>query len=98
MNNYKDENIWTTQKAMATLFDCDRSVITKHLCNIFSSGELKEEAVCAKFAHTASDGKNYQTQFYSLDAIIAVVMEKTKEEPDLFGAFKKTQYICREIA
>ena len=98
MNNYKDENIWTTQKAMATLFDCDRSVITKHLGNIFGSGELKEEAVCAKFAHTASDGKNYQTQFYSLDAIIAVVTKKTKEEPDLFGTFRKTQYICREIA
>lgn len=69
---YKDENVWCTQKAMALLFDCDRSVITKHLGNIFESGELKEEAVCAKFAHTASDGKTYQTQFYSLDAIIAV--------------------------
>jgi len=69
---YKDENIWATQKAMATLFDCDRSVITKHLGNIFDSGELKVDAVCAKFAHTASDGKSYQTQFYSLDAIIAV--------------------------
>lgn len=68
---YKNENLWATQKAIATLFDCDRSVITKHLRNIFASGELKEEAVCAKFAHTASDGKTYQTQFYSLDAIIA---------------------------
>ena len=61
-----------THKAMATLFDCDRSVITKHLGNIFDSGELKVDKVCAKFAHTASDGKTYQTQFYSLDAIIAV--------------------------
>ena len=69
---YKDENVWATQKAMATLFDCDRSVITKHLGNIFSSDELKEEAVCAKFAHTAADGKTYNTKFYSLDAIIAV--------------------------
>ena len=69
---YKDENVWCTQKAMALLFDCDRSVITKHLGNIFGSGELKENAVCAKFAHTAADGKSYQTQFYSLDAIIAV--------------------------
>ena len=69
---YKDENLWCTQKAMAILFDCDRSVITKHLGNIFASEELKEDAVCAKFAHTASDGKTYQTQFYSLDAIIAV--------------------------
>lgn len=69
---YKEENIWATQKAMATLFNCDRSVITKHLGNIFDSEELQEKAVCAKFAHTASDGKKYQTQFYSLDAIIAV--------------------------
>ena len=69
---YADETIWCTQKAMAALFDCDRSVITKHLGNIFATGELLEKAVCAKFAHTASDGKSYQTQFYSLDAVIAV--------------------------
>ena len=69
---YKDENIWATQKAISTLFDCDRSVVTKHLGNIFESGELKEERVCAKFAHTAEDGKTYNTKFYSLDAIIAV--------------------------
>ena len=69
---YRDENIWATQKAIATLFDCDRSVVTKHLGNIFESLELKEEAVCAKFAHTAEDGKTYNTKFYSLDAIIAV--------------------------
>ena len=70
---YKEENLWCTQKAMATLFDCDRSVITKHLGNIFNSGELKEAAVCAKFAHTASDGKSYQTQFYCLDDMIIAV-------------------------
>lgn len=69
---YKDENLWATQKAIATLFDCDRSVITKHLGNVFDSGELEEKAVCAKFAHTAEDGKTYNTKFYSLDAIIAV--------------------------
>ena len=69
---YKDENIWATQKAISTLFDCDRSVVTKHLGNIFESGELIEERVCAKFAHTAEDGKTYNTKFYSLDAIIAV--------------------------
>ena len=69
---YKDENIWASQKAISTLFDCDRSVVTKHLGNIFESGELNEERVCAKFAHTAEDGKTYNTKFYSLDAIIAV--------------------------
>lgn len=69
---YKDKNIWATQKAISTLFDCDRSVVTKHLGNVFESGELIEERVCAKFAHTAGDGKTYNTKFYSLDAIIAV--------------------------
>ena len=69
---YKDENFWATQKAIATLFDSDRSVITKHLKNIFESGELIKDRVCAKFAHTAGDGKTYNTKFYNLDAIIAV--------------------------
>ena len=57
---------------MAELFEVDRSVITKHLKNIFEEGELVENSVCAKFAHTAADGKNYKTNFYNLDAIIAV--------------------------
>jgi len=69
---YKDKTVWCTQKAMSMLFDCDRSVVTKHLKNIFDSGELNEHSVCAKFAHTASDGKNYMTQFYNLDAVISV--------------------------
>lgn len=68
----RDETIWLTQKSMAELFDIDRTVITKHLKNIFSENELNKDSVCAKFAHTASDGKNYQTEFYNLDAIIAV--------------------------
>ena len=59
---YKDENIWATQKAMATLFDV----------NVPASGELKDDSVVSKMEITASDGKNYQTLFYSLDAIIAV--------------------------
>ena len=69
---YKDETVWATQKAMATLFDVDRSVITKHLKNIFDSEELVSERVCAKIAHTAEDGKTYNTMFYNLDAIISV--------------------------
>jgi len=68
----RDENIWLTQEKIAVLFGVDRSVITKHLKNIFESGELKEDSVSAKFAHTALDGKNYQTKFYNLDAIISV--------------------------
>ena len=69
---YANENIWLPQKRMAELFDVDRSVVTKHLRNIFSSNELQEDSVCAIFAHTAEDGKEYQTKFYSLEAIIAV--------------------------
>jgi hypothetical protein len=68
----KNENIWLTQEKIATLFGVDRSVITKHLKNIFETFELNENSVCAKFAHTAPDGKNYQTKFYNLDAIISV--------------------------
>jgi hypothetical protein len=69
---FKDETMWSTQKTMASLFDIDRTVITKHLKNIFSEGELDENSVCANFAHTAGDGKRYQTKYYDLDVIIAV--------------------------
>ncbi|WP_297059907.1 hypothetical protein [Thermosynechococcus sp. M3746_W2019_013] len=68
----EQETVWLTQKQMAQLFQTERSVITKHLRNIFASGELKRESVCAIFAHTAEDGKTYQTQYYNLDAIISV--------------------------
>lgn len=69
---YRNETIWATQKAMAQLFDVDRTVISKHLKNIFESSELQQDSVCAKFAHTAEDRKTYNTQFYNLDAIISV--------------------------
>ena len=69
---FNNETLWLPQKRMAELFGVDRSVITKHLKNIFESNELEENQVCAKIAHTAEDGKTYQTQFYNLDAIIAV--------------------------
>ena len=67
-----NETLWATQKAISSLFQVDRSVITKHLRNVFISGELDEKSVCAIFAHTALDGKNYQTKYYNLDAIISV--------------------------
>lgn len=68
----KDETLWCTQKAMAQLFGVDRTVVSKHLKNIFESSELQQDSVCAKFAHTAEDGKIYNTQFYNLDAVISV--------------------------
>jgi hypothetical protein len=67
-----EETVWLTQKAIANLFGVDRTVITKHLKNIFDSAELEENSVCAKIAHTAEDGKSYQTKFYNLDVIISV--------------------------
>lgn len=66
------ETVWLTQDQMAELFGRERSVITKHLRNVFKEGELEENSVRAKYAHTAADGKKYVTQFYNLDAILSV--------------------------
>lgn len=69
---FKDETFWMTQKDMAKLFDVNIPAISKHLKNIFESGELVISAVISKMETTAEDGKIYQTNFYNLDAIIAV--------------------------
>ena len=69
---YKDETIWATQKAMALLFNVGVPAVNKHLKNIFEEGELAESSVISRMETTASDGKNYLTQFYNLDAIISV--------------------------
>lgn len=66
------ETVWLTQDHMARLFERERSVISKHMRNVFKDGELDEAAVCANFAHTATDGKTYQTRFFNLDAIISI--------------------------
>jgi len=68
----KGDTIWASQKTMAKLFGVERSVVTKHLKNIFKEGELDKNSVGAKIAHTAEDGKTYQTNFYNLDAVISV--------------------------
>ncbi|MDD2736516.1 MAG: RhuM family protein [Desulfuromonadaceae bacterium] len=67
-----DENIWLSQEKIAALFGVQRPAITKHLKNIFDSGELAEYSVSSILEHTAADGKNYKTKFYNLDAIISV--------------------------
>lgn len=69
---FQDETFWMTQKKMAELFGVQRPAITKHLKNIFESGELVEGSVSSILEHTADDDKNYKTTFYNLDAIIAV--------------------------
>jgi len=69
---YEDENIWLTQKMMATLYDVSVSAINQHLKRIFSDHELEEDSVVKQYLITAADGKNYNTKHYSLQAIIAV--------------------------
>ena len=66
------ETVWLTQTQIAELFAIKRPAITKHLGNIFSSGELDRDSVSSILEHTAMDGKVYRTQFYNLDAIISV--------------------------
>jgi hypothetical protein len=66
------ETVWLRQEQMAQLFGRERSVISKHLRNVFAEGELAADSVCAKFAHTAADGKTYQVEHYNLDVIISV--------------------------
>ena len=67
-----NETVWLPQKAIAELFGVQRPAITKHLKNIFESGELEENSVCSILEHTAEDGKKYQTKYYNLDAILSV--------------------------
>ena len=74
------ETIWLSQAQLAKLFCTERSVITKHLRNTFNTKELDKNSVCAKFAHTAADGKTYQTQFYNLNAIISVGYPSVEEK------------------
>ena len=70
--NLRKDTVWLSQKQIALLFNTQRPAITKHLHNIFRSGELNEKSVCSILEHTAEDGKTYRTQFYNLDAIISV--------------------------
>ena len=70
--NLQAETVWMSQEQIASLFGIDRSVVTKHLRNIFKTAELSQNSVSANFAHTAADGKTYKVQHYSLDAILAV--------------------------
>lgn len=66
------ETVWLRQDQMSELFGRERSVVTKHVRNVFREGELDPKSVCANFAHTAADGKTYQVEHYNLDVIISV--------------------------
>lgn len=69
---FENETVWLTQAQMCELFQRERSVITKHISNIFKEGELNINSVCANFAHTAADQKTYNVAFYNLDVVISV--------------------------
>ena len=69
---YENENIWLTQKMMAILYDVSVAAINQHLKRIFADNELEEDSVIKQYLITASDGKNYNTKHYNLQAIIAV--------------------------
>lgn len=69
---FQDETVWLTLDQMSTLFDRDKSTISRHIKNIFDEGELDKISVVANFATTASDGKTYQVDYYNLDVIISV--------------------------
>ena len=68
----EEESVWLTQAQMAELFGKGRTTITEHIQNVFKEGELVENSVCRNFRHTATDGKNYDTNYYNLDVIISV--------------------------
>lgn len=79
-----DQNVWLTQDMVATLYNKGRSTITEHLKNIFSDAELSENSVCRKFRRTGADGKEYNTKFYNLEAIIAVGFRTNSERAIAF--------------
>lgn len=79
-----DENVWLTQDMIATLYEKGRSTITEHLKNIFLDGELDENSVCRKFRRTGSDGKEYNTKFYNLEAVISVGFRTNSERAIVF--------------
>jgi hypothetical protein len=70
--DFERETVWASQAEIAQVFGVERSVVTKHIRNIFKDKELSENLVCANFAHTADDGKTYQVKYYNLDIIMAV--------------------------
>lgn len=76
---YEDENIWLTQKMMATLYDVGTNTINYHIKKIFDDSELQEDLVIRKFRITAPDGKSYNTNHYSLEMIIAVGFKVNSE-------------------
>ena len=98
---YKEETLWLTQKGMSKVFDCTTDNISYHLKNIFKTNELKEDSVTEESLVTASDGKNYKTKIYNLDAIIAVgyrVNSKKATEFRIWATKVLKEYIIKGFA
>ncbi len=93
---YADENIWLTQKMMATLYDVDIRTVNYHLKKIFNDSELEEKSVIRNFRITAADGKTYNTKHYNLSAIIAVGYKVNSERAVQFRKWATT--IIQEFA
>ncbi len=97
----EDDTVWLTQKQLGELFGVDRSVVTKHVGNIFAEGELEESSVCAKIAHTAADGKKYKTNHYNLDMIISLgyrVNSKVATNFRIWATKRLNEYITKGYA
>lgn len=97
----EDETLWLTQQQIAELFGTKRPAITKHLSNIFASNELEESSVCSILEHTASDGKNYKTKFYNLDAILSVGYRVNSRNATMFRQWANKvlkEYLMRGYA
>ncbi len=95
------ETVWLTQAQMGELFGVRRQAITKHLKNLFKEGELEENSVCSILEHTAADGKQYSTMFYSLDAILSVGYRVNSKNATLFRRWANTvlkEYLLRGYA
>lgn len=95
------ETIWATQAQISELFDVDRTVIGRHIRNIFKDGELNENSVCAFFAHTANDGKTYKVKMYNLDTIISVGYRVNSKKATDFRIWATTvlhNYLTKGIA
>ena len=98
---YKDETLWLTQKGMSKVFAVNVPAISKHLKNIFDEEELKKDSVVSKMEITADDGKNYNTEVYNLDAIIAVgyrVNSKKATEFRIWATKVLKEYIQKGFA
>ena len=94
---FEDETIWLSLDQMATLFSRDKSTISRHIKNIFEEGELYRNSVVAKFATTATDGKEYSVKYYNLDVIISVGYRVKSQQGTRFRIWatqqlKKTGY------